>query len=77
MHMQKLGQPWLKTDDFLMEKKTVSIKSIHDLKDIFSDKRLYLRFASRDVCIYFGKKTWSRMRCWFYLYKEFTRHLNV
>ena len=28
-------------------------------------------FASRDVCIYFGKKTWSR------LYKVLTRHLNV
>ena len=34
-------------------------------------------FASRDVCIYFRKKTWSHMHCWFYLYKEFTRHLSV
>ena len=33
--------------------------------------------ASRDICIYFGKKTWSHLRRWFYLYKKFTRHINV
>ena len=34
-------------------------------------------FPSRDVCIYFREKTWRDMRCWFYLYKEIIRHLNV
>ena len=34
-------------------------------------------FASRDVCIDFGKKMLSHLRCWFYLYMEFTRHLDV
>ena len=34
-------------------------------------------FASRDVCIYFGKNTWRHLRWWFYLCKVFTRHLNV
>ena len=33
--------------------------------------------ASRDVCIYISKKTWRHLRCLFYLYKEFTSHLNV
>ena len=35
-------------------------------------------FASRDVCIHFGKKTWSHLRVTpDYLYKVFTRHLNM
>ena len=34
-------------------------------------------FASRDVSIYFGKETCGHLRCWFYLYTEFTRLLNV
>ena len=34
-------------------------------------------FLFRDICIYFRKKTWGNMRGWFYLYKEFIRHLNV
>ena len=33
-------------------------------------------FAWRDACIHFGKETWSHLRC-FYLYKMFTRHLNM
>ena len=35
-------------------------------------------FASRDVCIHFGKKTWSHLRCYYmYLYKVITRHLKM
>ena len=41
MHMQELSLPWLITEDFFFKKKkNVSVKSIHDLEDSFSDKSL-------------------------------------
>ena len=64
----------------------MSMISFHDLEVSRSDKVHYKynkykyklsMLASRDVCIYFGKKTWSYMHCSFYLYKEFTRYLNL
>ena len=41
--------------------KNMSVKSICDLEDSqkFMIKNKWSMFASRDVCIYFGKKTWS------------------
>ena len=61
-----------------MKKKVVSMKFIHDLEYSFSNKSLiWLSINIHDVCIYFWKKTLSHMHCWFYLYKEFTRHLSV
>ena len=41
------------------------MKSIHDLEGSFSYKYKSSMFASRDVCILFGKETWSHMRCRF------------
>ena len=41
MHIQELGKAWLRTEDFL-KRKIVSMKSIHDLDDLFSDKSLCL-----------------------------------
>ena len=60
--------------------KTVSWKFIPDLEDSFLRQMFMISinhpFASRDVCIHFGKKAWSHLRG-FYLYKVFTRHLNI
>ena len=50
----------------------MSVKSIRDLEDSqkFMIKNKWSIFASRDVCIHFGKKSWSHLRC--YTFTDFT-----
>ena len=71
MHMQ-----------IFVKKKKNRVKEIYSWSRGFVFRKKFMikykssMYASKDFCIYFGKKTWSHLLCWFYLYKEFTRHLS-
>ena len=41
MHIEELISPWLRIE-YLLKKKTVSMKSIHDIEDSFSNRSLQL-----------------------------------
>ena len=67
---------------FLKEKKCVNEIYSWSRGFVFRQKFMikykWSMFASRDVCINFGKKTWSHLHYdWLYLNKVFTRHLNM
>ena len=85
MHMQELGEPWLRTEDFFKEKKGVVENYSWSRGLVFRQKFIIKykssMFASRDVCIHFGKKTWSHLRCNtfndFNYTRLYTRHFNM
>ena len=60
--------------------KTVSWKSIPDLEDSFLRQMFMISinhpFASRDICIHFGKKTWSHLRGYTFTDFTYTRCLH-
>ena len=75
---------WLELKIFFKEKNRVSKIYSCFGRFIFLQKFMIKykssMFASRHVCIYFVKNTWSYLRCCtytLYLYKVFTRHLNM
>ena len=62
---------WLRTEDFFKKKNRVVIVILRiSFPTKFMIKNKWSMFASRVLSIYFGKKTWSHLRC--YTYTDYT-----
>ena len=51
MHMQEFIEPWLRTED-IFEEKTVSMKSVHDVEDSFSNRSINCPYLLPEMYVF-------------------------